>query len=111
MLSGLAFQVLLQTHEIFVHPDINYYVKSLQEKCSQYYSILQELAWRNQDPEERKIKVLPEKHSSLRLVPGYSKFINEQFERCLDLYLCPRQRRMRVRQRFISYLNYYYAMC
>ena len=37
------------------------------------------------------------RYSSLRLVPAYDKFIQERFERCLDLYLCPRQRRMRVR--------------
>lgn len=36
------------------------------------------------------------RYSSLRLVPAYNKFIQERFERCLDLYLCPRQRKMRV---------------
>ena len=29
-------------------------------------------------------------------VPAYARFINERFERCLDLYLCPRARRKRV---------------
>ena len=29
-------------------------------------------------------------------VPAYRRFINERFERCLDLYLCPRTRRKRV---------------
>ena len=29
-------------------------------------------------------------------VPAYARFINERFERCLDLYLCPRTRRKRV---------------
>lgn len=56
----------------------------------------EELAWQNQDPEERKLNFLPKRYSSLRLVPGYSNFIKEQFERCLDLYLCPRQRKMRM---------------
>ena len=28
----------------------------------------------------------------LRKVPAYDRFVNEQFERCLDLYLCPRMR-------------------
>lgn len=36
------------------------------------------------------------RYRSLREVPAYSNFIKERFERCLDLYLCPRQRRMRV---------------
>ena len=29
-------------------------------------------------------------------VPLYSEFIKERFERCLDLYLAPRARRMRL---------------
>ena len=28
----------------------------------------------------------------LRKVPAYDRFVNDQFERCLDLYLCPRMR-------------------
>lgn len=49
-----------------------------------------------QDPVERKLNFLPQKFSSLRTVPAYDRFIQERFERCLDLYLCPRQRKMRV---------------
>ncbi len=29
-------------------------------------------------------------------MPAYANFIKERFERCLDLYLCPRVRRKRV---------------
>lgn len=54
-------------------------------------------AWEAMDPEDRTQKFLPKKYSSLRLVPAYNKFIQERFERCLDLYLCPRQRKMRAR--------------
>ena len=36
------------------------------------------------------------RYASLREVPAYPRFIQERFERCLDLYLCPRQRRMKV---------------
>lgn len=57
---------------------------------------IQEEEWRAQDPEDRKLEYLPQKYSSLRACPAYSKFIKERFERCLDLYLCPRQRKMRV---------------
>ncbi|XP_048576752.1 ribosome biogenesis protein bop1-B isoform X2 [Nematostella vectensis] len=53
-------------------------------------------AWEAMDPEDRPRNFLPKKYSSLRLVPAYNKFIQERFERCLDLYLCPRQRKMRV---------------
>ena len=44
------------------------------------------------DPEERP-QQLPSSFPCLRAVPGYSTFIKERFERCLDLYLCPRTRR------------------
>lgn len=33
---------------------------------------------------------LPQKHSALRLVPGYAKSVHERYARCLDLFLCPR---------------------
>jgi len=57
---------------------------------------LQEKAWRDKEPEDRRIDFVPQRHSSLRLVPSYPRYVNELFERCLDLYLCPRQRKMRV---------------
>ncbi|KAL2911961.1 Ribosome biogenesis protein erb1 [Polyrhizophydium stewartii] len=50
----------------------------------------EEAEWREKDPEERRPNFLPRKHSSLRLVPTYDRFLQERFERCLDLYLCPR---------------------
>ncbi|KAI1901592.1 hypothetical protein AGOR_G00035990 [Albula goreensis] len=56
----------------------------------------EKLAWEQQDPEDRKLAFIPQKHSCLRAVPAFSRFIHERFERCLDLYLCPRQRKMRV---------------
>ncbi|XP_071038728.1 ribosome biogenesis protein bop1 isoform X6 [Parasteatoda tepidariorum] len=52
--------------------------------------------WKQQEEDERKLDFIPKKYSSLRKVPAYSNFIREAFERCLDLYLCPRQRKMRV---------------
>ncbi|XP_061110083.1 ribosome biogenesis protein bop1 [Conger conger] len=56
----------------------------------------EKLAWEQQDPQDRKLAFIPQKHSCLRAVPAFSRFIHERFERCLDLYLCPRQRKMRV---------------
>ncbi|XP_070193789.1 ribosome biogenesis protein bop1-like isoform X2 [Littorina saxatilis] len=56
----------------------------------------EEEKWTEQEPEERRINFLPQKYSCMRLVPAYSKFINERFERCLDLYLCARQRKMKM---------------
>ncbi|XP_070701976.1 ribosome biogenesis protein bop1 isoform X2 [Pempheris klunzingeri] len=52
--------------------------------------------WEQQDPSDRKCPFVPRKFSSLRQVPAFPRFIHERFERCLDLYLCPRQRKMRV---------------
>lgn len=46
-------------------------------------------SWQLLDEEERP-KFVPQGFDSLRAVPMYSDFIKEQFERCLDLYLCPR---------------------
>lgn len=54
------------------------------------------LAWEQQEPGERKVSFLPRRFPSLRAVPAYGRFVHERFERCLDLYLCPRQRKMRV---------------
>lgn len=51
-------------------------------------------AWELADPEDRP-KVLPQAFPNLRSVPAYARFIHERFERCLDLYLCPRVRRKR----------------
>ncbi|XP_015273998.1 PREDICTED: ribosome biogenesis protein BOP1 [Gekko japonicus] len=56
----------------------------------------EKLAWDQQEPSERKLNFLPQHFDCLRRVPAYPRFIHERFERCLDLYLCPRQRKMRV---------------
>ncbi|XP_070604567.1 ribosome biogenesis protein BOP1 [Erythrolamprus reginae] len=56
----------------------------------------EKLAWEQQDPSERKLSFVPQRHQCLRHVPAFTRFIHQRFERCLDLYLCPRQRKMRV---------------
>ncbi|KAL3859579.1 hypothetical protein ACJMK2_009795 [Sinanodonta woodiana] len=52
--------------------------------------------WEEQDEEERRLNFIPQKFNSLREVPAYPRFINERFNRCLDLYLCPRQSKMKM---------------
>jgi ribosome biogenesis protein ERB1 len=47
-------------------------------------------------PEEREYNFIPTKFSCLRHVKGYDNFIKERFERCLDLYLCPRKLKRRL---------------
>lgn len=46
--------------------------------------------------EEDKPDYTPQAFDSLRQVPMYSHFIKERFERCLDLYLCPRGKKNRI---------------
>ena len=39
---------------------------------------------------------LPQSFDSVRQVPQYARIVQERFERCLDLYLCPRVRNKRM---------------
>jgi ribosome biogenesis protein ERB1 len=48
------------------------------------------------DPADRPYNFIPKQHSCLRHVDGYAHSIRERFERCLDLYLCPRQLKKRL---------------
>ncbi|WVQ98934.1 ribosome biogenesis protein ERB1 [Kwoniella sp. CBS 9459] len=52
--------------------------------------------WENLDKEDRKTDFLPQKYDALRLVPGYKNLVQEKFERCLDLYLAPRTRKVKL---------------
>lgn len=52
--------------------------------------------WKEMDKEDRPLNFIPTKYSSLREVPAYNRFISERFERCLDLYLCPRVKKNRM---------------
>lgn len=47
-------------------------------------------AWELLDPKDRPFNFIPQKFDKLRKVPAYEKTVEERFERCLDLYLCPR---------------------
>ena len=67
---------------------------------------MQEEKWKEQEPEERKLDFIPKRYSSLRLVPSYASYVQEWFNRCLDLYLCPRQRKMRVTYFLLELFNY-----
>jgi len=54
--------------------------------------------WNNQadHPYKRKYPFVPKQFSSLLSVPAYGRFARERFVRCLDLYLCPRAKKMRL---------------
>jgi ribosome biogenesis protein ERB1 len=51
--------------------------------------------WEALDEEDRHISVMPQRFDSLRQVPLFAQGLKERFERCLDLYLCPRTARKR----------------
>ncbi|THH03200.1 hypothetical protein EW146_g10488, partial [Bondarzewia mesenterica] len=52
--------------------------------------------WEATDKEDRERDFLPQKYSSLRLVPAYDQFIQDRFSRQLDLYLAPRIQRTKL---------------
>lgn len=56
----------------------------------------EEKEWRGLDAEDRPHSFLPKIHSALRAVAAYPRFIQERFERCLDLYLAPRAIKQKV---------------
>ncbi|XP_053608417.1 ribosome biogenesis protein BOP1 homolog [Plodia interpunctella] len=49
-----------------------------------------------QTPWKRKYSFLPSRHSSVRAVAAWPRFVRERFLRCLDLYLAPRAIKMRL---------------
>nr|XP_027074742.1 ribosome biogenesis protein BOP1 homolog isoform X2 [Coffea arabica] len=46
--------------------------------------------------EEDRPKFIPKRFTSMRSVPAYDKAVRESFDRCLDLYLCPRTQKKRI---------------
>ncbi|KAG9509609.1 Ribosome biogenesis protein bop1-B, partial [Fragariocoptes setiger] len=52
--------------------------------------------WESMTEEERDTFFLPERFSNIRSIPFYKHTIRERFERCIELYLCPRQRKRRA---------------
>ena len=46
--------------------------------------------WLEAEEEDRQLNYIPQKTDALRKVPLYEELIKEHFERCLDLYTCPR---------------------
>ena len=48
------------------------------------------------DDVDKPYNFLPQKFDSLRKVPMYQDLVREHFERCLDLYMCPRLTRKKM---------------
>lgn len=49
------------------------------------------------NPPQEYLPITKKPYQSLRKVPGYHYYIKERFERCLDLYIAPRKRVMRIK--------------
>ncbi|CAD6238548.1 unnamed protein product [Miscanthus lutarioriparius] len=74
----------LPGHEESYNPSIEYI--PTQEEIDSYQLMY----------EEDRPKFIPKRFESLRSVPAYEKALREGFDRCLDLYLCPRTRKKRI---------------
>ncbi|KAL4189757.1 hypothetical protein AMTRI_Chr08g208730 [Amborella trichopoda] len=46
--------------------------------------------------EEDRPKFIPRRYERYRVIPAHEKLLREFFDRCLDLYLCPRSRKKRI---------------
>ncbi|XP_020247303.1 ribosome biogenesis protein BOP1 homolog isoform X2 [Asparagus officinalis] len=74
----------LPGHEESYNPSVEYI--PTQEEINSYQLMY----------EEDRPKFIPRRFESLRSVPAYEKAVKEEFDRCLDLYLCPRARKKRI---------------
>lgn len=74
----------LPGHEESYNPSIEYI--PTQEEINAYQLMY----------EEDRPKFIPKRFESLRSVPAYDNAVKEGFDRCLDLYLCPRARKKRI---------------
>ncbi|CAD6261996.1 unnamed protein product [Miscanthus lutarioriparius] len=74
----------LPGHEESYNPSIEYI--PTQEEIDSYQLMY----------EEDRPKFIPKRFESLRSVPAYEKALREGFDRCLDLYLCPRTRKKHI---------------
>jgi len=85
-MAGLSYlaapKMKLPGHEESYNPPREYLLTKEEENAAALE------AEENDEPEP----FIPKAFESLRKVPAYDRFIKERFERCLDLYLCPRAR-------------------
>ncbi|XP_075651629.1 ribosome biogenesis protein BOP1 homolog isoform X2 [Castanea sativa] len=74
----------LPGHEESYNPSLEYI--PTQEEINSYQLMF----------EEDRPKFIPRRYTSLRSIPAYDNAVKDVFERCLDLYLCPRVRKKRI---------------
>ncbi|KAJ4717395.1 Ribosome biogenesis protein BOP1-like [Melia azedarach] len=74
----------LPGHEESYNPSLEYI--PTQEELNSYQLMY----------DEDRPKFIPKRFTSFRSIPAYENGVKESFERCMDLYLCPRVRKKRV---------------
>ncbi|XP_021904351.1 ribosome biogenesis protein BOP1 homolog [Carica papaya] len=74
----------LPGHEESYNPSLEYI--PMQEEINSYQLM----------SEEDRPKFIPKRFTSLRSITAYENALKDSFERCLDLYLCPRVRKKRI---------------
>jgi len=88
--SGLAYlaapKMKLPGHDESYNPPQEYLLNPDEE----------EAAKQEAEEKDEPAPFIPKTFEALRKVPAYERYINERFERCLDLYLCPRSRMKRM---------------
>ena len=101
---------LLMKHPIILHRNIY----QLSKRYLTLYCLLvtnsflfkiDDMSSEDENDEKSKYKLIPKKYHSLRKVPQYESFIQLRFLRNLDLYLCPRQRKMKVKLTSVEALH------
>jgi ribosome biogenesis protein ERB1 len=94
----VVYDIWAATEDIQCRPDqiqapkiaLPEHIESYNPPAEYLLSPEEELEWKEMDSEDRPFNFLPKKFDALRKVGAYPRFIHERFERCLDLYLCPR---------------------
>ncbi|KAK2665650.1 hypothetical protein Ddye_004224 [Dipteronia dyeriana] len=74
----------LPGHEESYNPSLEYI--PTQEELNSYQLMY----------DEDRPKFIPKRFTSFRSIPSYENAVKESFERCMDLYLCPRVRKKRI---------------
>ena len=96
---NFSFDVFLLEIRLFhfcvKFPFLNYYY-SYRPPEEFLFTEEESLQWDSEHPDDRRSNYKPVEFGNLRKVPAYENYLNERFERCLDLYLAPRQRKMKM---------------
>ena len=89
-------QVFNNAHKIAPKKALPDHNESYNPPAEYLFSKKELKEWNDLDPQDREQDFIPQKYNNMRSIPGYDRFIQDRFERCLDLYLCPRMIKKRI---------------